>query len=69
VIQGHACLRTEGDDNFLELKPGDLALVRAGPNHFIAHAAGARCVLPEDFRSRHSAGEGERDPQAAVFLC
>src|SRR6202041_384903 len=69
MIQGHACLWTEGDDNFLELKPGDLALVRGGPDHFIAHAAGARCVLPEDFRSRHSADEGERDPQAAVFLC
>ena len=69
MIQGHAYLWTEGDDNFLELKPGDLALVRGGPDHFIAHETGARCVLPEDFRSQHSGDEAELDPRAAVFLC
>jgi AraC-like DNA-binding protein len=69
MIQGHACLWTEGDDKFLELKPGDLALVRGGPDHFIAHEEGAPCVLPEDFRTQHSADETEIDPRAAVFLC
>jgi AraC-like DNA-binding protein len=69
MIQGHACLWREGDDNFLELKPGDLVLVRGGPDHFIAHEPGARCVLPEDFRTQHSADESQLDPRAAVFLC
>jgi AraC-like DNA-binding protein len=69
VIQGHAYLWTDGDENFLELKPGDLALVRGGPDHFIAHEPGARCVLPEDFRTLHSADEANLDARAAVFLC
>ena len=69
MIQGHAYLWREGDDNFLELKPGDLVLVRGGPDHFIAHEARARCVLPEDFRTQHSADESELHPRAAVFLC
>jgi AraC-like DNA-binding protein len=69
MIQGHAWLWTDGGGDPLELKSGDLALVRGGPDHFIAHEPGALCVLPEDFRSLHSQGETERDPRAAVFLC
>ena len=69
MIQGHAWLWIDGDDTPLELKPGDLALVRGGPDHFIAHEPGARCVLPEDFRTQHSADEATLDPRAAVFLC
>ncbi|MDR3409676.1 MAG: AraC family transcriptional regulator [Formivibrio sp.] len=69
MIQGHAWLWTEGDDHPLELKPGDLALVRGGPDHYIAHEPGAHSVAPEDFRSQHSADEIEVDPRAAVFLC
>jgi AraC-like DNA-binding protein len=69
MIQGHAWLWTDGGGARLELTPGDLALVRGGPDHFIAHEPGANCVLPEDFRSLHSHGEAERDPRAAVFLC
>ena len=69
VIQGHAWLWVEGGDNPLELRPGDLALVRGGPDHFVAHEPGARCVLPEDFRSLHAADDAKLDPRAAVFLC
>lgn len=69
MVQGHAWLWTEGDGHRLELKPGDLALVRGGPDHFVAHEPGARCVLPEDFRSLHAADEAKLNPQAAVFLC
>jgi AraC-like DNA-binding protein len=69
MIEGHAFLWRAGEDSVLELKPGDLALVRGGPDHFIAHKPRSRCVLPEEFRTRHSAEETERDPQAAVFLC
>ena len=69
MIQGHSWLWVDGEHSPLELKPGDLALVRGGPDHFIAHKPGARCVLPEDFRTRHSADEAKSDPRAAVFLC
>ena len=69
MIQGHSWLWVDGEHNPLELKPGDLALVRGGPDHFIAHKRGARCVLPEDFRTQHSTDEAKLDPRAAVFLC
>ena len=69
VVQGNAWLWVDGEDDALELRPGDLALVRGGPDHFIAHEAGAACVPPEDFRSLNTALEAERDPRAAVFLC
>lgn len=69
MIQGHSWLWVDGEHNPLELKPGDLALVRGGPDHFIAHEPGARCVLPENFRTQHSADEAQLDPRAAVFLC
>jgi AraC-like DNA-binding protein len=69
MIQGHSWLWVDGEHKAIELKPGDLALVRGGPDHFIAHDPGASCVLPEDFRTQHFADEGELDPRAAVFLC
>lgn len=69
VIQGQAWLWIDGGDDPIELRPGDLALVRGGPDHFIAHEPGARCVLPEDFRTHHSSDEAEHDPRASVFLC
>ena len=69
VIQGRAWLWIDGEDDALELRPGDLALVRGGPDHFIAHEPGAECVLPEDFRTQHAVDEAERDPRASVFLC
>jgi AraC-like DNA-binding protein len=69
MIQGHSWLWVDGAPSPLELKPGDLALVRGGPDHFIAHKPGARCLLPEDFRTQHSADEAKRDPRAALFLC
>ncbi|MBW5420568.1 AraC family transcriptional regulator, partial [Streptomyces sp. BG9H] len=69
VIQGHAWLWLDGEGDPVELRPGDLALVRGGPDHFIAHEPGAHCVLPEDFRVAHASDEAERDPRASGFLC
>jgi AraC-like DNA-binding protein len=69
VIQGRAWLWTEGGEDPLELTPGDLALVRGGPDHFIACEPGARCVSPEEFRSLHAADEGRLGTRGAVFLC
>jgi AraC-like DNA-binding protein len=74
VVQGHAWLWTEGDDDPLELTPGDLALVRGGPDHFVAHEPGAHCVSPAEFRSLHPrdvhpGDAGSPDHRSAVFLC
>ena len=69
VTQGQATLWVDGGDDTIELRPGDLALVRGGLDHFIAHERGARCVLHEEFLTGNSSVEAERDPRAAVFLC
>jgi AraC-like DNA-binding protein len=69
VVQGHAWLWTEANDDPLELTPGDLALVRGGPDHFVAHKPGAHCVPPAEFRSLHAGDAGLLDHRSAVFLC
>jgi AraC-like DNA-binding protein len=84
VVQGHAWLWTEGNDDLLELVPGDLALVRGGPDHFVAHQPGAHCVSPAEFRALHAgdahAGDAHAgdagppdhrspDHRSTVFLC
>lgn len=69
VVRGHAWLWTEGNDDLLELAPGDLALVRGGPDHFVAHEPGAQCVSPAEFRSLHAGDARLPDHRSAVFLC
>jgi AraC-like DNA-binding protein len=69
VVQGRAWLWTEGGGDPLELTPGDLALVRGGPDHFVAHEAGAHCVPPAEFRSLHAEDARLLDHRGAVFLC
>jgi AraC-like DNA-binding protein len=69
VVQGHAWLWTEAGEDPLELTPGDLALVRGGPDHFIACQPGAQCVSPDEFRSLHAADEEKLGARGAVFLC
>lgn len=69
VIQGQASLWTDDEAEPIHLRPGDLALVRGGPDHYIAHEAGATCVAPEQFRTEHPSDDAERDPRAAIFLC
>jgi AraC-like DNA-binding protein len=69
VIQGRAWLWLEDPHAPLELAPGDLALVRGGPDHHIAHKPGATCLSPEQFRARHTGDEPSGDRRASVFLC
>jgi AraC-like DNA-binding protein len=69
VVQGHAWLWTEGNDDPLELTPGDLALVRGGSDHFVAHEPGGTCVWPAEFRSLHADDAGSPGHRSAVFLC
>jgi len=53
----------------LELAPGDVALVRGGPDHHIAHEPAGTCLPPEQFRARHAGDERSGDRRASVFLC
>jgi AraC-like DNA-binding protein len=69
VVRGRAWLWTEDGGDPLELTSGDLALVRGGPDHFVAHEPGAHCVLPGEFRSLPADDAGSPGPGSAVFLC
>jgi AraC-like DNA-binding protein len=69
VIQGRAWLWLDDPDAPLELAPGDVALVRGGPDHHIAHEPAATCLSPEQFLARHAGDEPTGDRRASVFLC
>jgi AraC-like DNA-binding protein len=66
VIQGRVWLWLDGPRSPLELAPGDVALVRGGSDHFIAHGPNAACLPPEQFLSRH---QDDLADGANVFLC
>src|ERR1700687_5586247 len=46
VVEGRAWLWLDDPDSPLELAPGDVAVVRGGPDHHIAHEPGAVCLEP-----------------------
>jgi AraC-like DNA-binding protein len=52
-----------------ELVPGDVALVRGGPDHFIAHNPHAACLPHEQFQARHGDDGRTSTDGANVFLC
>lgn len=68
VVQGDAWLWSgDRDADAIELSRGDLALVRGGTRHRIAHEPGADCIDSKQFLADHStptAGEG-----GVVLLC
>ncbi|MEU2623754.1 AraC family transcriptional regulator [Streptomyces sp. NPDC007157] len=71
----HAVVRGRGwlwfDDTSqspMELSPGDVTLVRGGPDHYIGHEPGADCLEPEEFRARHDPDDPDAS-RATVFLC
>lgn len=68
VIQGQAWLWGE-EGEAVALRPGDLAFVRGGADHFIAHEPGAACRSPAEFRLRHASADAEPRAHATVFLC
>ena len=69
VVQGRAWLWLDDPQASLELAPGELALVRGGPDHHIAHEPAAACLEPAEFRARHANHEHSDDRRATVFLC
>ena len=69
VVQGRAWLWLDDPQAALELAPGELALVRGGLDHHIAHEPGAPCLEPVEFRARHANDEHSDDRRATLFLC
>jgi len=70
VARGRAWLWLDNDPgSAVELSPGDVTLVRGGPDHYIGHEPGADCLEPEEFRARHGPDGRTDDPRATVFLC
>lgn len=70
VAQGRGWLWLDDDAHSpMQLSPGDVTLVRGGPDHYIGHEPGAECLEPEDFRTRHRTDGFSDDPHATVFLC
>jgi AraC-like DNA-binding protein len=69
VVQGRAWLWLDDPQAALELAPGELALVRGGLDHHIAHQPGATCLEPAEFRARHANDEHSDDRRATLFLC
>ena len=69
VVRGRGYLWLDTAGSAVELSPGTVALVRGGPDHYVAHEPGAKCLEPDEFRARHApSGRGD-NPQATVFLC
>ena len=48
VVQGRAWLWLDDPQACVELAPGELALVRGGPDHHIAHEPAAACLEPAE---------------------
>jgi AraC-like DNA-binding protein len=69
VVEGRAWLWLDDPDSSLELAPGDIALVRGGSDHHIAHEPGAACLEPDAFRAQRAHDESSDDQRATVFLC
>jgi AraC-like DNA-binding protein len=69
VVQGRAWLWLDDPQAALELAPGELALVRGGPDHHIAHEPAAACLEPAEFKAGHANDEHPNDRRATVFLC
>jgi|SRR5579862_6402185 len=70
VLRGHAWLWLDDPKSAVELRPGDLALVRGGPDHHIAHEADPRvCLAHEEFWSAHATDDEANDSEAAIFMC
>lgn len=68
VVKGIAWLWLDDARSAIELRPGDVAVVRGGPDHYIAHQPGATCEEHESFATHHAHDHAD-DPSASVFLC
>ena len=61
VVRGRGWLWLDDPGDAVELVPGEVTLVRGGPDHHIGHAPGADCLEPEEFRNRHAPGRSSEE--------
>jgi AraC-like DNA-binding protein len=69
VVQGHAWLWLDDPRAACKLLPGDVALVRGGPDHCVADSPASVCLTDEEFRARRLDDERASDHDVTVFLC
>jgi AraC-like DNA-binding protein len=68
VVQGSAWLWLDDAKSATCLMPGEVALVRGGTDHHIAHDPAANCEDHEAFRKRHL-HDDPSDHVTSVFVC
>ncbi|MFD9701488.1 cupin domain-containing protein [Lentzea sp. NPDC059081] len=68
LVRGRMWLWLDGSEP-VELAAGDVALVRGGPDHFVAHEPGAMCLVPEQFRVQHADDALAPPQEVHTFLC
>src|SRR5580692_7252850 len=61
VVQGHAWLWLDDPRAACKLLPGDVALVRGGPDHCVADSPASVCLTDEEFRARRLDDERASD--------
>jgi len=69
VTRGKAWLWLDDPADAVELRPGEISLVRGGSAHHIAHEPGACCLEPDEFRAQYRQVAADTDRGATVFLC
>ena len=69
VTRGKAWLWLDDPAEAVELRPGEITLVRGGSAHHIAHEPGACCLDPDEFRAQPRQAAADADHGATVFLC
>ncbi len=69
VVRGQAWLWLEDPQTAIGLAPGDIALVRGGNDHRVAHSPSATCLTAEQFQVEHADDEEANDPEETVFVC
>src|ERR1700729_3944244 len=53
VTRGKAWLWLDDPAESVELRPGEITLVRGGSAHHIAHEPGGCCLDPDEFQAQH----------------
>lgn len=69
VTRGQAWLWLDDPADAVELRPGEITLVRGGSAHHIAHERGFDCLEAEDFRAQYRQDARDTGLAATVFLC
>src|SRR5271169_709118 len=66
VTRGKAWLWLDNQADAVELRPGEISLVRGGSAHHIAHEPGACCLEPDEFRAQYRQVVPDADRGATV---